>query len=79
MQTVPGEVAPGAVQLVDRLEAIGMVRRDTGVHDRRVVIVSLTDLGDRVIAVLAADHMAELLRYRPLLVESLRRLKSMTT
>jgi DNA-binding MarR family transcriptional regulator len=69
----------GAVQLVDRLEAIGMVRRDTGARDRRVVIVSLTDLGDRVIAVLAADHMAELLRYRPLLVESLRRLKSMTT
>jgi DNA-binding MarR family transcriptional regulator len=68
----------GAVQLVDRLEAIGMVRRDTDARDRRVVFVSLTDLGNRVIAILAADHMAELLRYRPLLVESLRRLKSMT-
>ena len=68
----------GAVQLVDRLEAIGMVRRDAGPNDRRVVLVSLTDLGERVIAVLAAEHMAELLRHRPLLVESLRRLKSMT-
>ena len=69
----------GAVQLVNRLEAIGMVRRDMDARDRRVVFVSLTDPGNRVIAILAADHMAELLRYRPLLVESLRRLKSMTT
>jgi DNA-binding MarR family transcriptional regulator len=69
----------GAVQLVDRLEAIGMVRRDVGTRDRRVVLVSLTGLGERVIAVLAAEHVAELLHHRPLLVESLRRLKSMTT
>jgi len=66
----------GAVQLVDRLEVAGMVRRDPDDTDRRVVAVSLTELGDRVIAVLAAEHMAELVRHRPLLVESLRRLKS---
>jgi DNA-binding MarR family transcriptional regulator len=69
----------GAVQLVDRLEVIGMVRRDSNDRDRRVVVVSLTELGQRVIAVLAAEHMAELVAHRPLLVESLRRLKSMTT
>ena len=55
-----------------------MVRRDAGQRDRRVVIVSLTKLGERVIAVLAAEHLAELVRQRPLLTESLRRLKSMT-
>lgn len=68
----------GAVQLVDRLEGLGMVRRDAGQRDRRVVIVSLTKLGERVIAVLAAEHLAELVRQRPLLTELLRRLKSMT-
>jgi DNA-binding MarR family transcriptional regulator len=67
----------GAVQLVDRLETIGMVRRDSDDRDRRVVVVSLTELGNRVIAVLAADHTAELVRHRSLLVESLRRLRSL--
>jgi DNA-binding MarR family transcriptional regulator len=67
----------GAVQLVDRLETIGMVRRDPDDRDRRVVVVSLTELGNRVIAVLAADHTAELVRHRSLLVESLRRLRSL--
>ena len=66
----------GAVQLVDRLEAIGMVRRRAAPADRRSVLISLTALGNRVIAVLAAEHLAELARQRPLLAESLRHLKS---
>lgn len=69
----------GAVQLVDRLEGLGMASRHAGLRDRRVVLVSLTALGERVIAVLAAEHMVELVRQRPLLTGSLRRLKSMTT
>jgi len=68
----------GAVQLVDRLETLGMVQRRAGATDRRVVLVALTGLGEKVIAVLAAEHLAELIQQRPLLVESLRRLKSMT-
>jgi DNA-binding MarR family transcriptional regulator len=66
----------GAVQLVDRLEALRMVQRRSAKEDRRGVLISLTELGNRVIAVLAAEHSAELVRQRPLLVESLRRLKS---
>ena len=66
----------GAVQLVDRLEGIGMVQRRVAPEDRRSVLVTLTRLGDRVLGVLAAEHLDELVRQRPLLVESLRRLKS---
>jgi len=66
----------GAVQMVDRLESIGMVQRRVAPEDRRSVLVTLTRLGDRVIGVLAAEHLDELVRHRPLLVESLRRLKS---
>ena len=66
----------GAVQMVDRLEAIGMVQRRVAPEDRRSVLVTLTQLGDRVLGVLAAEHLDELVRQRPLLVESLRRLKS---
>jgi DNA-binding MarR family transcriptional regulator len=68
----------GAVQLVDRLEGIGMVQRRAAPDDRRSVLVTLTRLGDRVIAVLAAEHLSELVHQRPLLVESLRRLKSIS-
>jgi len=66
----------GAVQMVDRLESIGMLQRRVAPEDRRSVLVTLTRLGDRVIGVLAAEHLYELVRHRPLLVESLRRLKS---
>jgi DNA-binding MarR family transcriptional regulator len=66
----------GAVQMVDRLESIGMVQRRVAPEDRRSVLVTLTQLGDRVVGVLAAEHLDELVRQRPLLVESLRRLKS---
>ena len=67
----------GTVQLVDRLEALGMLQRRSAPSDRRSVLITLTRLGNRVIEVLAAEHSAELVRQRPLLVESLRRLTSM--
>ena len=66
----------GAVQLVDRLEGIGMVQRRVAPEDRRSVLVTLTQLGHQVVGVLAAEHLDELVRQRPLLEESLRRLKS---
>lgn len=66
----------GAVQMVDRLEALGMVARNSSPDDRRSVLVTLTRLGNKVIKVLAAEHVSELIRQRPLLVESLRRLKA---
>ena len=67
----------GSVQLVDRLAAIAMVRRFVDDDDRRKVLVRLTKSGARLIEVLAAEHLAELVRQRPLLVDSLRRLKKM--
>ena len=68
----------GAVQLVDRLEALGMVQRRSVSDDRRRVLITLTRLGNQLVEVLAAEHSAELVRQRPLLVESLRRLTSIT-
>jgi len=70
-------VAPhGAVQLVDRLEDQGLVARRSLDTDLRVVLIGLTAKGDQVVETLATDHMGELLRQRPLLAESLRRLRA---
>lgn len=66
----------GAVQLLDRLEILGIVQRRMAPKDRRSVIVRLTQRGERAIAFLAAEHLAELVRQRSLLVEILQRLKS---
>jgi DNA-binding MarR family transcriptional regulator len=68
----------GAVQLVNRLVLLKLVKRRTSTSDRRGVLVTLTDQGDRLIARLAAEHLLELMRQRPLLVESLRQLKSIS-
>jgi len=49
-----------AVGLVDRLEALGLVRRRTDARDRRRVHVAPTRLGERRVASLAAVHRDEL-------------------
>lgn len=54
----------GAVQLVDRAEAAGLVERRRDGDDHRVVHVALTAAGERVLAELAADHLEELRRIR---------------
>lgn len=64
----------GAVQLIDRLEASGMVRRMTSETDRRNVLLSLTTAGRSLLRRLARLHRAELLQHRELLVESIDRL-----
>lgn len=65
----------GAVQLVDRLEAQALVTRTASNSDRRSVLITLTPQGAELLAQLAADHLAELIRFEPLLAESLRRLR----
>jgi DNA-binding MarR family transcriptional regulator len=55
-----------------------MVQRRSASDDHRGVLITLTKIGNRLIEVLAAEHSAELVRQRPLLVESLRRLTSIT-
>ena len=66
----------GAVQLIDRLEAQKLVARRELQADRRVVMVSLTEQGEATLEQLAIDHIAELVRQKRLLAESLRRLKA---
>jgi DNA-binding MarR family transcriptional regulator len=51
-----------AVQLVDRVQGLGLVRRERDGHDRRVVRVRLTATGAGRIAALSASHVEELRR-----------------
>jgi DNA-binding MarR family transcriptional regulator len=49
-----------AVELVDRAEAAGLVRRSPDAQDARVVRVRLTPKGDRLVTALTEAHLAEL-------------------
>lgn len=65
----------GAVQMIDRLVAGGLVERSHSPTDGRSVLVSVTAKGAAVLEHLAAQHVKELLEQEPLLAESLRRLR----
>ncbi len=60
-----------AVELVDRLEQRGLFRRTRGKKDRREVHVHLTARGERVLAKLAGQRLAELRESGPSLVRAL--------
>lgn len=49
-----------AVELVGRLEKAGFTRRSPDVEDRRRVLVSLTEMGEGVLAALSANNLREL-------------------
>src|SRR5579885_1236137 len=49
------------VGLIDRIEAQGLVRRESGKQDRRQVYVSLTSRGEALLHKLAMIHQRELL------------------
>jgi DNA-binding MarR family transcriptional regulator len=63
-----------AVELVNRLEAGGYVRRERAEDDRREVLLALTPKGERVLGELALHHHNELRSAAPSLVAALRRL-----
>ena len=63
-----------AVELINRLEAGGYVRRERAQDDRREVLLALTSKGERVLAELALHHHEELRSAAPGLVAALRRL-----
>jgi DNA-binding MarR family transcriptional regulator len=65
----------GAVQMIDRLVAGGLVERNQSPTDGRSVLVSLTEKGLATLEQLAVQHVKELLWQEPLLAESLRRLR----
>jgi DNA-binding MarR family transcriptional regulator len=54
-----------AVELVDRAERAGLVRRVTDHQDQRVVRLELTGDGEARLAELTAAHLEELSRLRP--------------
>jgi DNA-binding MarR family transcriptional regulator len=54
-----------AVELVDRAERAGLVRRVTDAGDQRIVRLELTTEGATRLADLAAAHLEELSRLRP--------------
>ncbi len=62
-----------AVELVNRLEAGGYVRRERAHDDRREVLLALTPKGERVLEELALHHHEELRSAAPSLVAALRR------
>jgi DNA-binding MarR family transcriptional regulator len=63
-----------AVELINRLEAGGYVRRERAQDDRREVLLALAPKGERVLADLALHHHQELRSAAPGLVAALRRL-----
>ena len=63
-----------AVELINRLEAGGYVRRERAEDDRREVLMALTPKGENVLADLALHHHEELREAAPRLVAALRRL-----
>lgn len=62
-----------AVELVDRMEASGLVRRQRGTKDRREVLVVLTPPGEKVLRQFVPHHRAELSSRGPALIDALRR------
>ena len=62
-----------AVELINRLEGGGYVRRERAQEDRREVMLALTAKGEKVLAELAWHHHEELRSAAPSLVAALRR------
>jgi DNA-binding MarR family transcriptional regulator len=62
-----------AVELINRLETGGYVRRERAEDDRREVLLALTPKGEKVLEELAVHHHEELQEAAPRLVAALRR------
>jgi DNA-binding MarR family transcriptional regulator len=60
-----------AVELVNRLEAKGLLRRARGVADRREVVLTLSRRGEALLRRLTQPHRAELQSARPKLIAAL--------
>jgi DNA-binding MarR family transcriptional regulator len=54
-----------AVELVDRAEQAGLVRRENDPEDQRIVRIGLTSEGERHLRALAEAHLEELSRIGP--------------
>jgi DNA-binding MarR family transcriptional regulator len=67
-----------AVELIDRLEMNGYVRRNRGRDDRRRVIVSLLPRGERILEDVARQRIDELRSYGHQLVQAISQLLDKT-
>lgn len=65
-----------AVELVNRLEAGGFVKRERGSQDKREVLLHLTPKGEKVLRELSLHHRSELRSQGPALLETLQQLVS---
>ena len=65
-----------AVELVNRLEAGGFVKRERGSQDKREVLLNLTARGEKVLRELSLHHRSELRSQGPALLETLQQLIS---
>ncbi|MEY2584308.1 MAG: hypothetical protein QOD80_334 [Verrucomicrobiota bacterium] len=63
------------VSLVDKLEAVGLVRRRPDALDRRQVFLELTARGSRLLAKVAALHRREMRVRSPEMIKALVRLR----
>src|SRR3954469_23513844 len=61
------------VELINRLESGGYIRRERGEDDRREVLVALSPKGERVLEELARHHQEALKSAAPSLVGALKR------
>jgi len=68
-----------AVELINRLEAGGYVRRERAQEDRREVLLVLTPKGERVLEELALHHHEQLRSAAPDLVAALKRVTHVET
>ncbi len=55
-----------AAELVDRLEEAGLVKRGKSKTDRRVVMLTVTPKGERLLASLSGDNLRELRMAAPM-------------
>jgi DNA-binding MarR family transcriptional regulator len=60
------------VELVDRAERAGLVRRHTDERDLRRSIIKLTPTGEQLLRILVAEHVQELERLGERIIHSLR-------
>jgi len=62
-----------ASELVSRLEALGLIQRETAENDRRMSILLLTDRARELLTQLSKHHRDEIRRLKPLLLDLLER------